>query len=577
MKKLFFYIKYLKDVRKQFFLAILSGILYGASTGLGIPLIIKYLYPKVFGNENLSVFILTLICILPIVVTIIRASGNFLNSYYLAYCGQHVLEQLRIQIFSKLQSLPIAFFHKKTPGDIITRATNDTGVLQNSIISVSQELLKQPTTLIGAVGYIIYMCFQQSDIVFLMIFILAIPVCIIPIRLIGIKMRDKARAMQAQSSELTQRLTQNLVAVKEIRSFCLEDYELSRYKKVCISMRERVLKVVKYSSILSPSIEVIASIGVAMAFYYSTVAKIEPEVFISIVMALYLSYEPIKKLGRLNNELQQGLASLDRIEEIIDEPVNIKDPENPAKVDKLAGDIEFKDIQFAYETLPVLKGINIKIKAHTTCALVGPSGAGKSTFAHLIPRFYDLTAGQGSISIDGIDIRDMTLKDLRGNIGLVTQDPILFNDTIYNNILVGKPTATREEVITASKKAFAHEFIEAQANGYETELGENGARISGGQKQRLAIARAFLKDAPILILDEATSALDAHSEEFIQKALENLIQGKTVIIIAHRFSTIKHADSIIVFNQGEIVEHGSHETLMSNNALYASLYEKQTF
>ncbi|OIO59027.1 MAG: hypothetical protein AUJ82_07115 [Verrucomicrobia bacterium CG1_02_43_26] len=576
MKKLFPYLVYLKDVKMAFILAILAGIFYGASTGLGIPVLIRYLYPKIFSNEAISVMTLTLICTLPVIVSAFRAGGNFLNSYYLSYCGQYILQQLRIKVFAKIQNLPIAFFHKRQPGDLISRVSNDTTILQQTIINASQEILKQPITLLGAVSYIVYMCFQQSDVVFLIIFILAIPLCIVPIRYIGIKMRNKARAMQEQTSELTHRLAQNLSAVKEIRSFCLEEYELSRYEAVCHVLRERFLKVVKYTSILSPSIEVIASFGVAMAFWYSYKSKIEPDVFISIVGALYLSYEPIKKLGRLNSEMQQGLASLERLENILEEPITIHDPAVPHPVGKLEGNIQFKNVSFAYEMAPVLRDVTVHLTAKKTYALVGPSGAGKTTFAHLIPRFYDLAEGNGSITIDGINIKDMRLKDLRQNIALVSQDPVLFNDTIYNNILVGKPSASHEELMTAAKRAFAHHFILELENGYDTLVGENGSMLSGGQKQRIALARAFLKDAPILILDEATSALDANSEQLIQQALEELFKGKTVIIIAHRFSTIKHADRIFVFKSGEIIEEGTHDLLCEGKGLYEELYAKQS-
>jgi len=279
-------------------------------------------------------------------------------------------------------------------------------------------------------------------------------------------------------------------------------------------------------------------------------------------------------LGALSNELRRGEVSLERLEEILKEPVAIEDPPKPVPIEHLRGELEFEDLTFAYrQGEPVLRDVSIRIPAGTVCALVGPSGAGKSTFANLVPRFYDATAG--AITIDGVNIRDMRLADLRRNIAIVSQEPVLFNDTIYNNLLFGRQDATREEVERAAKDAFAHDFILALPEGYETLAGERGNKLSGGQKQRIALARAFLRQAPVLILDEATSALDSDSEAFVQRALKKLMVGKTVLVIAHRFSTIRDAAMILVFQEARIVACGSHTTLYASNALYKSLYDRQ--
>jgi subfamily B ATP-binding cassette protein MsbA len=283
----------------------------------------------------------------------------------------------------------------------------------------------------------------------------------------------------------------------------------------------------------------------------------------------------VKKLGAINNELKRGSAALERLDEIFLEPLVITDPEKPTPVDRLRGDVAFEQVDFSYRSdLPVLQGISVNIPAGTICALVGPSGAGKSTFAHLIPRFYEVAAGR--VTIDGIDVRAMRLADLRRNIAVVSQDPVLFNDTILANLLIGRADATRAEVEQAARDAFAHDFIMAFPNGYHALVGERGASLSGGQRQRIALARAFLRNAPILILDEATSALDSESEAFIQTALEKLVVGKTVFIIAHRFSTIRNATKILVFERGRIVGDGGHGELHAQNALYKSLYDRQS-
>jgi subfamily B ATP-binding cassette protein MsbA len=342
------------------------------------------------------------------------------------------------------------------------------------------------------------------------------------------------------------------------------------------------MKIVKYAQALTPAIEVISAAGIAVTLVYAYRSGLKLETFIALITALYSSYEPVKKLGALNNELKRGTAALDRLEVVLHEPVTIADPAQPAAVGRLRGDVTFEGVTFAYQAdVPVLRDVSIAIPAGTVCALVGPSGAGKSTFANLVPRFYEVASGR--VAIDGVDLRAMRLADLRRNIAVVSQDPVLFNDTILENLLLGRAVrpelaergATRAEVEQAARDAFAHNFITTLPQGYETVVGERGASLSGGQRQRIALARAFLRNAPILILDEATSALDSESEAFIQAALQKLVVGKTVFIIAHRFSTIRDATKILVFDRGQIVAHGTHTQLYGGNALYKSLFDRQ--
>lgn len=573
MKKLFPYLTHLKDVRFQLFIAIITGALYGISTGAGIPALIHFICPLVFGEETLEPSLIILYISLPVIVTLVRASSNFLNTYYVGFCGQYLLEKIRLQVFEKIQRLPISFFNRFTPAELITRTMNDTGILQQSLIELAQDIIKQPITLLGTIGIIIYSCMQHTDIVFLILFLSAIPLCIVPIRIVGVKLKKRAFLTQVEAGKLTHRINQNLSAIKEVRAFCMEDSEKARFAQASRDYFGRFMKLVKYNVILSPIIEVIAAVGISFSFFYAYKKGIDAEIFFSIVAALYLSYEPLKKIGRLSNEMQKGAASLERLEALLNEPITICDPENPVKVDRLKGNIIFDKACFAYEKTAVIDNLSTQIEAGKTYALVGSSGAGKTTFANLIPRFYDLDSG--TLTIDGIDIKNMRLRDLRRNIAIVSQDPTLFNDTIENNILIGYPNATHEMVMDAAKKAYAHDFIQELPNGYKTEVGEDGSQLSGGQKQRVALARAFLKDAPILILDEATSALDTVSEKYIQLALEKLFSGKTVIIIAHRFSSIKHADQILVFDKGEIVETGTHEKLFAQEGKYHKLYQQQ--
>jgi len=358
-----------------------------------------------------------------------------------------------------------------------------------------------------------------------------------------------------------------------VRAFGLEQREADRFAAGTHSLVTAQMKIAKYAQALTPAIEVLSAIGIAATLVFAFGSGVTLETFIAVVTALYMSYEPVKKIGALNNEIKRGTAALDRLEAVLHEPVTITDPAQPAAVGRLRGDIAFAGVTFAYDRAPVLRDVTVAIPAGTVCALVGPSGAGKTTFANLVPRFYEV--GAGAVTIDRLDARAMRLADLRRNIAVVSQDPVLFNDTIYNNLLLGRLDAPRDDVMAAAIDAHADEFIRGFTHGYDTVVGERGALLSGGQKQRIALARAFLRNAPILILDEATSALDSESEAAIQDALRKLVVGKTVIIIAHRFSTIRDASLILVFDRGEIVARGNHASLYADNALYKSLYDRQ--
>jgi subfamily B ATP-binding cassette protein MsbA len=626
MRRFFPYFKYLRSVRLALLGGILCGIIYGAAGGLGIPLMVKYVLPRVllpdvaptpgspeakpkhhlidldsFFNRIMPlptavvpaaagpapiaataevarppVPIATIWAIalwLPLVF-VIRGVAGYFNTYLIQYVGVHVLEEIRVDYFRKLQRLPLAFFHRISTGELIARGLNDTNQLQNTLTVIANDLIKQPATLISTILAVIYLAYDSQGMPLVLVCLLTVPLAIFPIRYVGKKMVSRAIHLQAQIGTITDRFTENLGGIKEVRAFGLEDYEIGRFARLSRVLVTAQMKVVKYAQALNPSIEILSALGISITFVYVYHAGIRSGAFQGILAALYMSYDPIKRLGGVTTELKRGEASLQRLETVLQEPETISDPANPVKVGRLKGDIVFQNVSFSYKAgNPVLRSVQASIPAGTVCALVGPSGAGKTTFANLVPRFYD--AESGKLTIDGLDVRDMRFADLRRNIALVSQDPVLFNESIYNNLLLGRPDATREEVFEAARRAHAHDFILAFPQGYDTSAGERGSRLSGGQKQRLAVARAFLRNAPILILDEATSALDSESEAAIQDALKHLVIGKTVLIIAHRFSTIRDASMILVFDHGEIVATGGHGELYAGNPLYRSLYDRQ--
>jgi subfamily B ATP-binding cassette protein MsbA len=428
--------------------------------------------------------------------------------------------------------------------------------------------------LVAALGFLIAQGFTEQGVGVVLIALAAVPLTVFPVRYVGRKVIKRAAQMQHQLGSVTGHLSENLSAAREVRAFGLEERETNRFAAACRELITSQMKIAKYAQALTPTIEFVSALGIALTLVFAYSHGVQLQVFAAVVGALYLCYEPIKKLGALNNELKRGTAALDRLEVVLNEPVSIADPAQPVDVNRLRGDVAFEKVSFAYKTdEPVLRDISVTIPAGTVCALVGPSGAGKSTFANLVPRFFE--AGTGRVAVDGHDVRALRLADLRRNIAVVSQDPVLFNDTIYANLLLGRADATRAEVEQAARDAFAHDFISALPQGYDTIVGERGALVSGGQKQRIALARAFLRNAPILILDEATSALDGDSEAAIQAALKKLVVGKTVFIIAHRFSTIRDATKILVFDRGAIVASGTHAELYAANALYRSLYDRQ--
>ncbi|MEI6891389.1 MAG: ABC transporter ATP-binding protein [Pontiella sp.] len=566
------YLQYLYAVKKPFIGGLIAAVIYGVAGGFGLPVMLKYVIPLLFTDPRPEIMVMVLyVSAFPLAMTV-RAISGFMNTYLISFCGMRVLLQLQSDVLEKLQQLPMSFYHKNTVGDLMARVLGDCASLQQVLTKVANDLIKQPVTMLSAIVALIYLAFQEKNGLFLIMFIATVPLIILPLRIFGKKILKRAKQVQAQSGDISKLVSENLNAVREIRAFNLQDREMNRFRSALDNFCYLSMKVVKYGQIIRPTIEIIGVFCVSGALVYMLQHNIEA-VAVAMLAALYMAYEPIKKFGEIHMSLKRGEAALQRIEYIMNESNEVPEPENPTALGSIKGRIEFEGVHFRYLEEWVLQDINLTIEPGTSVALVGPSGAGKTTVADLIPRFYDVE--KGGVKIDGMDVRTVSKQELRSVISVVSQDTFLFNETVLNNIRVGNPNATDEQVYEAARHAYAHDFILELDNGYETMVGERGTRLSGGQKQRIAIARAFLKQSPILILDEATSALDSESEEKIQTALEELIQNKTVIIIAHRFSTIRNADQIAVFNEGRIAGFGPHDELYANNTIYKKLYDRQ--
>jgi subfamily B ATP-binding cassette protein MsbA len=575
MKRFLPYYIYLKKVKWYFVLAVLAGIVSGLVSGAGLPWMMKEVLPKVFSEEETSLMKLIGVALIMPAVFLFRGATHFINSYYISYCGNRVLEFMQVDVFMRIQLLPLQFFHKHKSGDLLSRLRGDTSSIRDIIVGASDDIIKQPMQLMGALAFLVTMSVQKSEFFFLLVCMATVPLSVFPIRLIGIKLFRKAKKVQAQAGDLTAYISDGLQAPMDIRAYNMQESVVDKFHQRVRKIFKLRMKMIKYNKMLGPIVEFVSACGIAVTIVYAGSADMDfKEEIMPLLTALYMSYSPIKKLGQLNSKIQKATASLDRVEYLLHYPDELPEAEKPVQINGVRGSVDFEQVAFSYGNETVLNGMNLSIPSGQVVALVGPSGAGKTTFANLIPRFYDVNDGR--VLVDGHDVRDIKKFDLRNAVALVSQAPALFNETVIENIRIGSPEKSDDDVIIAAKKAHAHEFIEGSLpQGYQTIVGERGSMLSGGQRQRIAIARAFLKDAPILILDEATSALDSESEAHIQEALEELAKGRTTFIIAHRFSTIKMADRILVFDKGRIIADGPHEALYNDSQLYRSLYDRQ--
>jgi len=575
LKRLRPYTRYLRPVRWQFIGALIAGLIYGVASGAGIPLILKEVLPRIWveGPDPVPFGDLILVGMIMVGGMGIRCASEFANMYGMAYCGQRVLEGLRTDTFAHLQKLSLSFFERRRSGDTVSRLITDTEVLRAGIVTVTNDIIKQPFTLMGAAGVIIYLSLQNSQFIFILAFLISAPACVFPIRWLAGKLKIRAKKLQAQVGDVSAYVTDSIQAPREIRAFNLQEGQVSGMRRRVRELMKWQLKVLKYERSVAPLVEFVATISIAVVIVYAGRNSVGIQQMVPLLGALYFCYEPVKKLGKITTHLKSMEASLDRLEGISKEEPEVLDPEVPVELQKVKGEIAFNGVSFAYAEDLVLKRVTVKARQREVIGIVGPSGAGKTSFINLLLRFYDPT--EGVVSMDGHDLRTLRQEDLRDAIAFVPQEPLLFNASVRDNILVGRPDATDEEIYKAAGQARAHDFITAMENGYGTFIGEKGTRLSGGQRQRLALARAFLRKAPILVLDEAASALDSENEALVQQAVVELAQDRTVFIIAHRFSTLSVVDRILVFEGGEIVGDGTNEELEKSCQLYQELRRRQ--
>ena len=517
--------------------------------------------------EMLNILPFFLICLF-----LVKGIFNYGQAYLMNFVGLRIIADIREKLYNHLQTLSFSYFTKTPTGILISRILNDVNLIQGAVSTTISGLFKDIITIMFLIGVAFYQSWKLAIIAFIIF-----PLGVIPIKELGKRMRKFARKGQQRYGLLTTFLHETITGNRIVKAFTMEEYEKRRFAEENERLFKTFLKRIRVRALTAPIMESLGGVAAAVIIwvggYMVTRGELTLGGFVSFIVAIFMLYPNIRELSKVNLEIQEGLAGAGRIFELLDTAAEITDKEGAVRLPPISQEIDFQKVTFKYEEEVVLKDISLHVKVGEIIALVGMSGAGKTSLVNLLPRFYDVEKGQ--IRIDGYDIREVTLKSLREQIGLVTQQTILFNDTVRNNISYGNLKSTEQEILEAAKAANAHDFIQRLPQGYGTIIGEQGVKLSGGERQRLSIARALLKNAPILILDEATSSLDSDSETEVQRALEELMKGRTVFVIAHRLSTIRNAHRIVVLSEGQIVEEGTHEELISLQGEYRRLYELQ--
>ncbi len=558
--------------KKYYLRFILAAICMVIAGGLqsALPLVSKPAIDEIFVSKDMSA--LTWIPFAIVGIFLFKGLCNCGQNILMSSIGLRIVADLRNKLYECIQRQSLSFFTGHPTGMLMSRITNDVLSVQSAASEAVTALVKDTFTLVCLVGVIFYMDWKLA-----LLAMIVFPLTVYPIAWFGRKMRKVTTSTQITMGTLNSLLQETIAGTRIVKAFCMEKYESDRFGAENERLFKLNMKTVTINAISSPLMDFLGGLGIAAVIFYGGYNVVQgystPGTFFSFIAALLMLYEPVKRLTNVNNTINQGIAGADRIFSIIDRVPDIIDKTDAQALPPIQNSIDLQNVSFRYEEKPVLKNVNLTIRAGEVVAFVGMSGGGKTTLVNLIPRFYDVS--EGRVLIDGLDIRDVTLSSLRGQIAIVTQQTILFNDTVRNNIAYGDICTTEEEIYKAAKAANAHDFIMKLPNGYDSNIGELGTKLSGGEKQRISIARALLKDAPILILDEATSSLDTEAEIEVQDALDNLMKGRTTLVIAHRLSTIRNADRIIALVNGEIVEEGNHDTLMARKGEYYRLYNLQ--
>lgn len=564
--------EHIKPYLGKLFFAVICMMIVAGSTATNAWLIQPAL-DKIFLEKNSAM--LTIIPLAVIFIAVIKGIATYFQGFLMKYMGQSIVTDMQIRLYEHLIYADLGYINSQSYGKLISRFTNDINLMRSSVSTLLTSIAKDFFTVIALIGVMFY----QSVILSLIAFTI-FPLIIIPLIRLGKRMRKLANSTQEELGNYTSKLDDTFHSIKVIKSFCQEAYEIKKAKTISKTIFKLYTKAARTEFLSSPLIETVSGVSVAAVIWYGGNQVINgittPGSFFSFIIAFISAYKPMKSLADLNTSLQEGLTAARRLFTVLDIEPAIKDSEGAVELTIENGNVKFDHVTFSYNKhKPVLNNVVLEFPAGKTTALVGPSGGGKTTISNLLLRFYDRSFGK--ILIDDQDIKNVKISSLRKNISIVSQDVMLFDDTIFANIAYGikdQENVTKEMVMKAAEAAAAHDFIVSLSEGYDTKIGQNGLKLSGGQRQRIAIARAILKDAPILILDEATSALDPVSEKYVQVALENLRKNRTTIIIAHRLSTIENADLIYVIKNGEVVEQGNHKILLEQDGEYAKLYKK---